>query len=103
MRKKTTKASAVAIMLVILLQFCPQDSGNSQINNDSVLSLENQALFHIRNEMMDSICTKTARVHYKQSRIKIKDTPTGKKVIYIHDTVYLPFWKSIPHLFKSKK
>lgn len=93
------KISAIAILLVIFFQLWPQQSGKSQLRKDSVLSLENQVLFKIRDEILDSINVKTARTFSKLEKIDVKKEKC-KTVIIIHDTVYLPFWHS---LFKRKK
>lgn len=93
------KISAIAILLVILFQFWPQKSGYNQIKQDTVLSPENQILFKIRDEILDSINTKTARTFSKLEKMDVKKEKC-RTVIIIHDTVYLPFWH---RLLKHKK
>ena len=95
------KISAITILLVILFQFWPQKSGKSQLNQDSVLSQENQVLFKIRDEILDTINAKTARTFGKIDQLDVKKEK-GKTVIIIHDTIYLPFWRGLFHLKKKK-
>lgn len=98
---KRAKIAAVMVICVIAFTIYPPQAGHSQFNTDTVLSPENQVLFKIRDELVDSINAKTTRTMEKLNKLDVKKGK-GRTMIYIHDTVYLPFWKSLFH-FKNKK
>lgn len=98
---KKARIAAVMVTCFITFTIYPPQIGHSQFKQDSVLNLQNQMLLKTYRDMLDSMKAINQRTVSKLNKLEVRKCP-DKTILVVHDTVYLPFWKSLFHI-KTKR